>query len=74
MLKKTAQEVEQTAAAKATASAALAAAPGNLVNHPGGMASPMPSPRVQQPASSPFPGASPCLRLAETLGPSYVPS
>lgn len=60
MLKKTAQEVEQTAAAKATASAALAAAPGNLMNHPGGMASPAPSPRMQQPASSPFPGTFSC--------------
>ena len=59
VLKKTAQEVEQTAAAKATASAALAAVPGNLMHHPGAvagaMASPAPSPRMQPPTSSPFP-------------------
>ena len=56
VLKKTAQEVEQTAAAKATASAALAAVPGSLVTHSGAMASPAPSPRMQQPMSSPSPG------------------
>lgn len=64
VLRKTAQEVEQTAAAKATASAALAAVPGALLSPPlgppagggGGMPSPAPSPRVQQPATSPFPG------------------
>ena len=55
VLKKTAQEVEQTAVAKATASAALAAVPGNLLNHPSSMPSPAPSPRMQQPPSSPFP-------------------
>ena len=55
VLKKTAQEVEQTAVAKATASAALAAVPGNLLNHPSGIPSPAPSPRMQQPPSSPFP-------------------
>ena len=59
VLKKTAQEVEQTAAAKATASAALAAVPGNLVTHPGSLASPAPSPRMQQPMSSPSPGKAP---------------
>ena len=56
VLRKTAQEVEQTAAAKATASAALAAVPGNLVTHPGAVASPAPSPRMQQPVASSSPG------------------
>ncbi|CAK0785745.1 hypothetical protein CVIRNUC_008956 [Coccomyxa viridis] len=57
VLRKTAQEVEQTAAAKATASAALAAVPGNLVAQPGALPSPAPSPspRMQQPMSSPSP-------------------
>ena len=57
VLRKTAQEVEQTAAAKATASAALAAVPGSLVAHPGALPSPAPSPspRLQQPMSSPSP-------------------
>ncbi len=62
VLKKTAQEVEQTAVAKATASAALAAVPGNLLNHPSGMPSPAPSPRTQQPPSSPFPQGNSALK------------
>ncbi len=67
VLKKTAQEVEQTAVAKATASAALAAVPGNLLNHPSGMPSPAPSPRVQQPPSSPFPQGNYTLSRRDSL-------
>ena len=56
VLKKTAQEVEQTAVAKATASrCAQRRVPGNLLNHPSGMPSPAPSPRTQQPALQPIP-------------------